>query len=117
MSSLGHNEVGIMGWAYCPDSSRPLAVFTVDEEESDEISDTYVLKQRILDLSYWFSRQVTERVVVTMLVASINALDSASEEMVCGASFMDNVHALMLGAAAKGGRNWNQQCPVENSYH
>lgn len=101
---------------------RPVKVFVteckvVGEEESDEISDTYILKQRILDLSYWFSRQVTERMLVTMLVASIDALDSASEEMVCGTSFMDNVHALMLGAAATGGRNWNQQCPVENSYH
>lgn len=68
---------------------RPGKVFVteckvVGGEESDEIGVIYVLKQRILDLSYWFSRQVMERVVVTMLVAPINALDSASEEIIYG---------------------------------
>lgn len=40
----------------------------VNEEESDEIDGSYVLKQRILDHSHWLSRQVMESgVVMSML--------------------------------------------------
>lgn len=55
----------------------------VGEEESDGIGDICVLKSKILDFPYWFSRQATEKLMVDM--ASMNALNSAGEGVVDGA--------------------------------